>query len=73
MRKENRERSKSRGQTSLYYALQGGGKYRKAGLNEKDHAEEGNTFISVCLLVPRLLVYYEYKQKTTSDCTKRKS
>ena len=29
--------------------------------------------VTACLLVPRLLVYYEYKQKTTSDCTKRKS
>ena len=28
-------RSKSRGQTCLYYALQGGGKDRKAGLKEK--------------------------------------
>ena len=34
-------RSKSRGQTCLYYALQGGGKDREAGLNEKDYAERG--------------------------------
>ena len=50
------EQSKSRAQTCLYYALPGGGKEREAGLNEKDHAEEGNTFISVCLLVPRQLL-----------------